>query len=159
MKKVLFSLITLAFLVTSCGPSVTVFNETIVKAHETALNAQNDFNTKLQDAVSADTYTSVKAAGDEAITKIDESITKVKDLGVPSGGEKLRDLSLEVFEMAKQLVNVGVKFSALPEDASDDDKNKIIEEYSDLMDKASDKEDEMIKAQADFAAEKGITLK
>jgi hypothetical protein len=159
MNKLLFSLVIVALTFISCGPDVVKYNDTVVDIHTEIFTVQNDFDTKLQNAIETDSYADIKAAADEALSKIDANIEKVKGLDVPSGAEAFQESAVTLFQSVKSLVESGAKFAAFTSESSEDDINKVIDEYNTISDKVSDADDVMEKAQKELAKAKGFDLR
>jgi len=159
MKKVLIPLVLALIAFVSCGPDVTKYNDTVVALHTDVVNAQNDFDTKLQNAIETESYADVKVAVDSALAKVDGDITKLKDLKVPSGGEAFHESALALFQSVRNTLDSGAKFASLNAESSEEAVNSVIDEYNSLSDKSSEAHDVMQKAQVEFAKAKGFDLR
>lgn len=159
MKKLLLSLVIATMAMVSCGPDVTKYNDTVVDLHTDVVNIQNDFDTKLQNAIETDSYGDIKVAVDSALIKIDAKIAKLNDLKVPSGGEAFQESALALFQSVRNTVDAGSKFASLNTESTEEAVNNVIDEYNSLSDKSSDAHDVMEKAQVEFAKAKGFDLR
>lgn len=159
MKKVLISLVIAIMAFASCGPDATKYNDTVVALHTDIVNVQNDFDTKLGNAIETDSYADIKVAVDSALAKANTDISKLQDLKVPSGGEAFHESAVALFQSVKNTLEAGAKFASLTSESSEEEVNSIIDEYNALSDKSSEAHDVMQKAQIEFATAKGFELR
>lgn len=164
MKKLLLPLLFVFFIETSCGgPDPGKFNDAVVDLNESVAQIQSNFDSKLQDAIDTYTFDSIPKAVDNAVTNIDANIAKLKQLKVPSGGEKMIESSLVLFQAVRNTVSGAMKFTELvPSEVtgeiSYEEFSVIFDEYDELSEKASIAAAEMGKTQEIFAKEKSLNL-
>lgn len=158
MKKVLFSLLTMMLILTSCGADAVKFNDTITKEQASMVTALHDYSDKLQQASSSNSFSDVKAAGDSLLIKLDKSIEAIKGLSTPSGGEKFKEAAIDYFESIKKVVSIGEKASSLGNDPTEEQANAFYEEYSNVVKEVTEKENAVHTIQKEFAKEKGMKL-
>jgi len=159
MKKLLFSLLVVGLILTSCGgTSPTKFNEAIVKANTTISEVGNSYMTTLSSAVSTNSYEGIAAATDSALVKIDAELDIVKALEVPKGGDAYKDAAVKAYESLRSFVESGKKFSTLTPESSVGDMNKVSEEYEAKMKEYTDNFTALTKAQSEYAKEVGYKV-
>jgi len=159
MKKVLFSLLAVTFLLTSCGPDAVKFNDSIVKEQTTMISALQDYGNKLSQASSNNSFGEVKTLGDSLLIKIDKSIEVIKGLSTPSGGEKFKESAVDYFESAKKMVTLGDKAVALGEEPTQEESVAFFTEYGNIVKEVTDKENAFLAAQKEFAKDKKMELR
>jgi hypothetical protein len=160
MKKLLFSLLAVGLVLTSCGgTSPTKFNNAIIGANTAISEVGNSYMNTLSVAVSTNSYESIAAATDSALVKIDAELDIIKALEVPKGGDAYKDAAVKAYESLRAVVESGKKFSTLTEESSVEDMNKISEEYEVKMQEYTDNFTNMTKAQAEYAAEAGYEIR
>lgn len=155
MKKVLFSLLAVMFIMASCGgPSAVEFNDAIVKEQSTMVSAMNKFYG------SVESPEKIKTEGDSLIAKLDASINAIKNLKTPSGGEKFRDTAVEYFESIKSASSTIIeKASTLNENSTQEDLNAYMQVITTVVKDAEEKEDALKAVQKEFAKEKNIMIR
>ena len=159
MKKVLFSLLTVMLVLTSCGADAVKFNDTIVE-QEKALEAPiREYANKLGQAIATNTVADIKPLGDSLLAKIDKSIEVIKGLDVPSGGEKFKETSIEYFESAKKIVTLGNKAESLGSQPTEEQATAFFTEFNEMVKQVSEKADAFLTVQKEFAKEKGMELR
>lgn len=160
MKKLLFLLITAAFVLTSCGGSVspTRLNETIVKTGEKVVNIKNSFDKDLTSAIRAKNYESITAITDSALTKIDTEIDKLKTLEAPEGGEAYKEIALKTFEEIRANVEIGKKYAELKPGATKEFR-ALEKEYNAKEAECAKLFKEVGKVQAEYAKSVGRKVK
>ncbi|NDV96256.1 hypothetical protein D0T84_15245 [Dysgonomonas sp. 521] len=159
MKKLLFSLLAVGFILTSCGgTSPTKFNDAIVKANTNISNVGGTYMNTLSAALSSSSYDGIAAVTDSALVKIDAELAIVKALEVPKGGESYKDAAVKTYESLRAFVESGKKFSTLTKDSSVEDINNVSAEYEAKMKVYTDSFDELTKAQVAYAEEAGYKI-
>lgn len=160
MKKVLFSLLAVMFIMASCGgPSAVEFNDAIVTEQKKLYEAGIEFGKKLSDAMTSQSYSNMGAVCDSIVAKIDEGTAVVKDLKTPSGGEKFKEATLDSFQSEKkQFLSIKDKLSKLNSESTTDDVNAFIQSFNEILVESNAKTEAFMTAQKEFAKEKGITL-
>lgn len=159
MKKVLLSLVAVMFVLTSCGPDVVKFNDSIIK-EQAALEAPvMEYSNKLGQAMATNSQADIKPLGDSLLARIDKSIEVIKGLSTPSGGEKFKEAAVDYFESAKGLVTIGEKSSSLGTEPTQEQITAFTTEFTDLVKKMTEKENAFLAAQKEFAKEKNMQLK
>lgn len=159
MNKLLFSLMIVALTFVSCGPDVTKYNDTVVDLHTNVNNVHGDFDEKLDKAIESDSYADMKAAAEEALSKVDADTEKLKALDVPSGAEAFQESAEKLFQSIRSTIEIGAKFSTLTSESSEDEINKLIDEYNAAIEEYSKLDDAMGAAQKDLAKAKGFELR
>jgi hypothetical protein len=156
MKKVLFSLVTVMLILTSCGADAVKFNDAIVKEQKALEVSVMEYNSKLQTMnVSPESF---KELGDSLLMKIDKSIDVIKGLNTPSGGEKFKESTLVYFESAKQLVEMGNKAKSLGTEPTEEQAMAFMQEMTAMQNDMVGKENAFLAAQKEFAKEKNMKL-
>ncbi|WP_165025992.1 hypothetical protein [Dysgonomonas sp. ZJ279] len=161
MKKVLFSLVVAVAAFTSCsnGPSAIEFNDAIVNANAKIAQQQIEYDSKLTNAIESDSYSALKVENDSALARVDREIAIIKEMGTAKGGEAFKESALTTFDAVRKLIEVGGKFSTLTENSTEEDFNKLIEEYNAQMNDYSTKVDAMGGIQAAFAKDQNYDLR
>lgn len=158
MKKVLFSLLTVMLILTSCGADAIKFNDTIVDQQRALEVPFTQYANKLGQAIATNTVADIKPLGDSLLAKIDKSIEVIKALDVPSGGEKFKETSIEYFESAKKIVTLGNKAESLGSQPTEEQATAFFTELTDMAKQVSEKKDAFLAVQKEFAKEKGMKL-
>lgn len=159
MKRILFSLLTVLFVLTSCGPDAVKFNDAIAKANVAITEVSVSYDGDLTNAVNNEDFASIAAKTDSALAKIDAEITIVKALDVPKGGDKFKEAALKTYESLRGVVEAGKGFATLTKESAIEDVNKLQETYQAKVDEYSKSFQELAVAQAQYAAEAGYQVK
>ncbi len=158
MKKVLFSLLTMMLILTSCGADAVKFNDTIVKEEKSLEVPLIAYSSKLGQSMSSNSYEGIKDLGDSLLLKIDKSIEVVKNLTAPSGGDKFKETSIEYLESIKKIVTIGNKAESLGSEPTDEQVSALNEEYEQITKEITEKTNAYLTTQKEFAKEKGMKL-
>lgn len=158
MKKVLFSLLTMMLILTSCGADAVKFNDTIVNEERSLEAPITAYSNKLGQSMTSNSYEGIKDLGDSLLLKIDKSIEVIKNLKAPSGGDKFKEISIEYFESAKKIVTLGNKAESLGSEPTDEQVAAFNQEYENMTKEIAEKTNAYLAAQKEFAKEKGMKL-
>lgn len=158
MKKVLFSLVTVMLILTSCGADAVKFNDTIINEEKSLEAPITEYGTKLGQAIATNTVADIKPLGDSLLAKIDKSIEVIKGLTAPSGGEKFKEASIEYFESAKKFVIFGNKAESLGSEPTEEQATAFYEEFGKIEKEITEKTNAFLAAQKEFAKEKNMKL-
>ena len=159
MKKLLLSLLTVSFILTSCGGTSPVkFNDTIVEANETISNVSDSYTETLTAAIASGSYQSIAAATDSALVKIDAELDIV-NLEAPKGAEEFKNAALKTYQDLRAIVEAGRKFTTLTEESSDEEFDKISDEYDAKMDAYNASFEQLVNTQKAYAKGAGYELK
>ena len=160
MKKLLLSLLTVSLILTSCGGTSPVkFNDTIVKANETISHVSDSYTETLSAAIASGSYESIAAATDSALVKIDAELDIVKALEAPKGAEEFKNAALKTYQDLRAIVEAGRKYTTLTEESSDEEFDKISDEYDAKMDAYNASFEQLANTQKAYAKEAGYDLK
>ena len=160
MKKVLFSLITVALILTACGGSVspTMLNETIVKTGQDVVNIKNTFDKDLTSAIKSKNYESITAITDSALTKMDAKIDRLKAMQAPEGGQAYKEIALKTFEEIRANVEIGKKYADLKPGATKEFR-ELEKEYNAKEKECAKLFKEIGKVQSEYAKSVGRKVK
>lgn len=161
MKKVLFSLLAVMFVMASCGGADPVkFNDAIVNEQKALTTAANNFGVELGKAMATQSFDGLNVASDSLVAKMDKSIETIKGLSTPSGGEKFKEAAIDAFEFQKkQILSIKDKATTITPESSVEDVNSFIQLCNDIMTEAKTKEEALIATQKEFAKEKNIMIR
>ena len=159
MKKILFSLLSVLFILTSCGPDAVKFNDAIAKANEAITEVSVSYDGDLTDAIDNENFTAIAAKTDSALAKIDAEITIVKGLDVPKGGDKFKEAALKTYESLRSVVEAGKGFATLTKESAIEDVTILQEAYQTKVDEYAKSFQELTTAQAEYAMESGYQVK
>jgi hypothetical protein len=160
MKKLTLTAVTfISFLFISCGggsstptaPSPKVFNDTAIKIFQGANKALEEFDGKITTGVKSGDLASIAVAADAANTAVDTQIGKLNDLIAPEGGEGYKEAVMKSLESVKSLIEIGRKYSALPEGYSKKEFNDLEKEYNNKRKDLSNDLKNVGKAQTEFS--------
>ncbi|MFV0536663.1 MAG: hypothetical protein ACK5M3_04730 [Dysgonomonas sp.] len=158
MKKVLFSLLTMMLIFTSCGADAVKFNDTIVKEQVSLQAPFLDYCNKFGQAIATNSVADIKPLGDDLLKKIDANIEVIKGLSAPSGGEKFKDVAIEYFESAKKIVTLQDQAGTLGDEPTEEQATAFTQEFNEVVKDMTEKEAAFHSAQKEFAKEKGMKL-
>ncbi|GAB6007928.1 LIC11966 family surface protein [Dysgonomonas reticulitermitis] len=158
MKKVLFSLVVVMLILTSCGADAVKFNDSIIKEQTSMFSAIEDYSNKLSQAATNNSFAEIKAVSDSLLTKLDKSIEVIKGLNTPSGGEKFKEAAIDYFESAKKIITLGEKASSLGNEPTEEQATAFYEEYNNVVKDVTEKEAALLAVQKEFAKEKNMKL-
>ncbi|GAB6121819.1 hypothetical protein [Dysgonomonas termitidis] len=159
MKKNLFYLLTVLFILSSCGPDAVKFNDAIAKANAAITEMSVSYDGDLTNAVNNEDFASIAAKTDSALAKIDAEITIVKALDVPKGGDKFKEAALKTYESLRGVVEAGKGFAALTKESAIEDMDKLQETYQAKVDEYSKSFEDLATAQMEYASEAGYQVK
>jgi hypothetical protein len=159
MKKNLFYLLTVLFILSSCGPDAVKFNDAIAKANAAITEVSVSYDGDLTNAVNNEDFASIAAKTDSALAKIDAEITIVKALDVPKGGDKFKEAALKTYESLRGVVEAGKGLAALTKESAIEDMDKLQETYQAKVDEYSKSFEDLATAQMEYASEAGYQVK
>ncbi len=159
MKKVLFSLLAVVLVLTSCGGVDPVkFNDAIANANVKIVTVSDAYQNELGKALEADDYEVIAIQTDSALAKIDAEIAIVKALEVPKGGEAFKDAAIKSYESLRAVVEAGKKFSTLTKESSEEEFSILEKEYDAKSTEYSNSFDALAIAQAEYAKDAGYKV-
>lgn len=153
MKKLLFSIFAVTLLLTSCGGADPVkFNDTIVNEQMKLATYATEYGTKLGVAIATNSYADMKVTTDSLNTRIDRSISVIKDLKTPSNGEKFKEAAITYFESMKKIGTIGISSDSV-------DVEKVMADFQSIEAEVTKHENAFLEAQKEFAKDKNMQLK
>lgn len=160
MKKSFFFTAILMLVLASCGgPNPITFNDSIVNQEKELEVPLTEYINKAMQEISTGSYDKAKVLGDSMILKIDKSIEVIKVLDTPKNGEKFKEVAIQYFESAKELVSFVNKAQSLGAEPTQEQYEAYYKEYEKIMKTVNDKTNDYMGAQKEFAKENNIILK
>jgi hypothetical protein len=138
MKKISAILLTLALVLTSCGPDAVKFNDTLVDCTDKAHKQIETLTDNLNNALDSEDYTSIAPSAKSTIDSLNIYIETANKLEVPKGGE---DFKASVVAYLQSLVAGCESYSAystITEETTDEQFNAInsaVEQTEEAQDK------------------------
>lgn len=159
MRKVLFSLLAVVAIMTSCsGISALDYNNKVIEVQTAIVQEANKFNSKIQAATAARDFSTLKAEADSSIAVIDAQIAKLKEIDPPSGGEEFKEAAVKAFESYKVIFEKGASAATFTEETTPEEINKFIKELTEAGQESDKLEDAARAAQKEFAEKNGIKV-
>jgi hypothetical protein len=163
MKKVFFLMVAVlaSLLLTSCGGGTTpgAFNDRILKANDVISEIKNSYDETLTQLIQNNSYGSIVAETDSALTKIDVELKGLRDLQSPKGGEEFKETALKTFEGIKAIIESGKAFASLTAESTQEEFDKLEQAFYAKEDEADKLFKELQSAQKAFSEKFGYKLK
>lgn len=155
MKKLLFIVAAfIAITFVACGGGAMdphAFNNTAMKKFEEANKALDKFDAKITEGVRGNDLASIATAAEAALKEIDVQLEEMKAINAPENGEAYKNAVVKALETTKELVEIGKKYSVLPEGYSNSEFNALENEYNAKRKQLSQELSQIASVQAEFA--------
>lgn len=160
MKKLLFSFITLAILLTSCGPDPVKYNDTLVDYSKKAIENYDLIAESLNEANESDDYSKMANISQAVVDSINMRIDAIKALETPSGAEDFQKAVVKYLEALTDVAKAYSGFTILDdENVTDEQVTGVVSTIEEKDKVLADLIQEVNDAQVAFAKAKNFELK
>ena len=137
----------------ACGDgtvSPQVFNNTAINIFKEANKVMDEFDAKITAGVKSNDLSSITAAAESALEKVDGHIEKLNAVKAPESAEKYKESVLKSLDGVKAIIETGKEYTTLKEGYSKKEFNALEKEYNKKRTQLSNELKNVAKAQAEF---------